>query len=372
MICKNCGREIEKNSVFCNWCGERQVKEKKKKDEIKVPSPQILPSGKWNIYLRAEQQSITEDTADKCIAKAKAVRAGFIEAQKKSARLTVSQAVEKFIAANDAVLSPSTVRGYQKTAHTHFCKYHDKLVTNVDWQKAINEEAKRYAPKSIHNAWGLMSKAMKYHGITPPEVKLPAKQPHELPWLNYQQIQIFLKEIHGEPCELAALLALHSLRKSELLDITPAKIDAQGIHVDGSRVVGPNGSIVQKQSNKTKAAKRVVPIMIPRLQELLLASKVAKDTPYVSQYHNTIFKQINRICVRAGLPEVGYHGLRRSFASLAYHLGWSERQTMAIGGWDDWQTMHKMYIKLDQTDLADAASKMQQFYGFTDEFTDGA
>lgn len=77
MKCKNCKRVIDDDSIFCKWCGERQIRERKKKDEIKVPSPRQLKSGKWNIELRAEGQSITEDTAALCEAKARAIRAGF-------------------------------------------------------------------------------------------------------------------------------------------------------------------------------------------------------------------------------------------------------------------------------------------------------
>ena len=77
MKCKNCKRVIDDDSIFCKWCGERQIRERKKKGEIKVPSPRQLKSGKWNIELRAEGQSITEDTAALCEAKARAIRAGF-------------------------------------------------------------------------------------------------------------------------------------------------------------------------------------------------------------------------------------------------------------------------------------------------------
>lgn len=369
MICKACKREIVDNSIFCNWCGERQVKERKKKDEIKVPKPTKLPSGKWNIYLRAEGQSVTEDSEEKCIAKAKAIRAGWIEQKKVLPKLSVSDAIGKYIQSNDAILSPSTLYGYRKIQKNHFKSYQTIDINTVDWQKAINEEAKHYAPKSLQNAWGLVAKTMRFHGIQPPNVSLPAKQSKELPWLNYHQIQTFLQAIYNQSCEMAALLALHSLRRSELLAITPSKVDSQGIHVDGAKVYTEH-RFVEKPTNKTKASKRIIPIMIPRLQELFASSNVKSGEPYMQQYHHTAYKQINKICEENGLPKVGYHGLRRSFASLAYHLGWSERQAMAIGGWDDWQTMHKIYIKLDESDLADAAEKMRSFYNFTDEITD--
>ena len=74
--CKSCKREVPDNATFCPWCGQKQVRERKKDGVIKVPEPKQLPSGSWRIYLRAEQQSVTEPTKDRCIAKAKAIRAG--------------------------------------------------------------------------------------------------------------------------------------------------------------------------------------------------------------------------------------------------------------------------------------------------------
>lgn len=27
MVCKNCKRQIDDDSIFCKWCGERQIRE---------------------------------------------------------------------------------------------------------------------------------------------------------------------------------------------------------------------------------------------------------------------------------------------------------------------------------------------------------
>ena len=97
--CKSCKREVPDNATFCPWCDQKQVRERKKDGVIKVPEPKQLPSGSWRIYLRAEQQSVTEPTKDRCIAKAKAIRAGFVEQQKKAKDqpLLLSEAIENYI-----------------------------------------------------------------------------------------------------------------------------------------------------------------------------------------------------------------------------------------------------------------------------------
>ena len=54
MKCKQCGREIPEAAISCCWCGVKQLRERRKKDAIKVPKPRKLRSGAWNIELRAE------------------------------------------------------------------------------------------------------------------------------------------------------------------------------------------------------------------------------------------------------------------------------------------------------------------------------
>ena len=119
MKCKSCGRDVPDNSIFCNWCGEKLLKERKKKDEIKVPAPRKLPSGSWRIYLDAEKQSITEKTKDLCISKAKAIRAGFIESKKNSPKITCRQAISKMMEEKKGIVSPSTMRNTERFSATH-------------------------------------------------------------------------------------------------------------------------------------------------------------------------------------------------------------------------------------------------------------
>lgn len=365
MICKSCKKKIPEGSNFCNWCGVKQGRAPKQKDEIRVPEPKKTPSGKWRIQLRAEGESVTEDTPALAVAKARAIRAGFIEQKKKTgARLSLGDAIDTYISNTDNLFSPATKRGYSIIRRNRFQAYMDvDIKTFTDWQAMVNEEKKLCSTKTLHNAWGLVSAVLNFNKITPPKVKLSQVIVPDQPWLTYEQIPLFCKAIYGEPCELGALLALSSLRRSELCAVTPdhVAVDGSSVLVSGAIVPDENNTFVHKDENKTQQSRRTVPVFIPRLRELLCA--MDRDCDFIVSMHpDTLRKRVNAICKKAGLPEVGLHGLRRSFASLGHHLGLSEQEVMAIGGWEDYQTVHKHYLKLSAKDHLRGHKKMERYY----------
>lgn len=366
MTCKDCGREIPENSIFCNWCGARQLRERRAREEIKVPTPKRLPSGSWNIVLRAEGVSVTEPTREKCLARARALRAGFLTEQKaRAARgLTLGEAIDKYVEDYGKALSPSTVRGYVKIRKTRFPqKINAPLSDLTGWQAAIDAAKSEYAPKTVFNSWGLVKTVMRENGVTPPAVKLPQKMKRELPWLSSDEILRFIDAIHGKKFEPAALLALHSLRLSEIFALTWGDIDLehQLVHVSGARVRDRNDRYIIKRENKSETSRRTVKIMIPRLSTCLAENRAAGLPPVPSSQHG-LTDSINAVCQREGLPQCGTHGLRRSFASLAYHLKMSELEAMQLGGWSDPHVMHEAYIRLEKADRLKAENEMEQFY----------
>ena len=364
MKCKTCKNEIPAGAIFCNWCGARQVREPKKRDDIHVPSPRLLKSGKWNIELRAEGLSVTEDTAELCTAKAKAIRAGFLAGEKKEAALTVGDAMQRYIDRRVNTLSPATVRGYYVIKRTRFLSLQGKDIRKyIDWQAACNAEALDCSPKTLRNAWGFMASVLRENDLPIPRIRLPQVPPKDKKWLTPDQIRVFVSAVRGTEIEIPALMALCGLRRSEIYAVSWDKIDkaCTKIKVSGAMVPDPSSHFVLKEANKNKTSTRTVPVMIPSLRSALQACEdktgmVAKDNP------NTLLEKVNNLCAAHDLPRVGVHGLRHSFASLAYHLGVPEREAMRIGGWADRETMHKIYVHLSQDDMTKYDDKLTDFY----------
>ena len=363
MKCKHEG--LPANASFCCWCGKKLVDDR---TETKVPAPKVLPSGTYynKIMVNGVRKSISAATEKEYYAKARAAKEGLIEIKKAAPKLTLGAAIDSYIESNSKTLSPSTIKAYKSYRENRFQAYMDKDINSIqNWQKVVNDEFDGISAKTLANAWRLITASMKAQSVPVPEVTLPKSAKANKPWLDFEQINTFLKAVEGEKCELAALLALHGLRRSEILALTSDKVNLEKgiIEVRGAMVYDDNGKLIEKATNKNKTSQRTVHIVIPRL-DTLLKNKTGR---LVTACPATLWKQINAVCEKAELPLVGVHGLRHSFASLAYHLGWSELTVMQEGGWSNTQTVHNIYTHLAARDKNDDIDRMRAFYGSKSE-----
>lgn len=284
--------------------------------------------------------------------------------KKESEKNTVSAAIDNYLSANEKSISPSTRRGYLTIKQNRFpelMNLHIDELTDAICQKAVNSES--VSPKTIKNSWALVSSAIKYATGKTYVVYLPKPVQNEHPFLQPEQIHIFINAIEGQPCEIPALLGLHSLRRSEIMGLKWENVDLKNglIHIRGSSVYDSENKLVNKPDNKNASSRRTVPIMIPRLKSLLTAATRTGEF-VVTCNPNTIWSQVNRICAENSLPLIGTHGLRHSFCSLAYHLGVSEKVAMQIGGWADYQTMRKIYTHVAESDVSKSVSAITSFF----------
>lgn len=340
----------------------------KKNIDLNIPKIVQLPSGSYSTKVMVDgiRHTITKDTPEECAAEATAIKYRAKEAKKtgKPTTLTLSDAIDAYIDARVGSLSPSTIysyKGYKKNNFQSMMKADVFSTTNEQWQSAIKRESVGKSPKYISNVWGLVSAAILESTGTKPRVNLPAKEKNERPFLDPDQILIFVDALKGETIEIAALLAISSLRRSEIKGLKWENVNLEKdiIIVSGAMVYTEIG-MAHKKQNKTKKSTRIIPI-IPPLKEALMAAE--RTSEYVVPYNGSwIYQRINEICEANGLPLVGVHGLRHSFASLAYHLQIPQKITMEIGGWSDPGTVDRIYTHLAQKDIANRAKEFSNFF----------
>lgn len=342
----------------------------KKNVDLNIPKIIQLPSGSYSTKVMVDgvRYTITKDTPEECAAEATAIKYGAKQAKKKEKtnKLSLSDAIDRYIDSRRGSASPATLYAYERYKANCFQSMMSADVfttTDEQWQAAIRRESKGKSPKYIANVWGLVRAAILEATGHTPRVNLPAKEKAERPYLDPEQVKIFVEAIKGDPVEIAALLALSSLRRSELKALTwdCINFEKKTISVKGAMVyAGKDGGMVHKKQNKTAASNRIVP-MIPPLEDALRTAD-RKSEYVVPQGGTCLFKRINAACEAHNLPKVGVHGLRHSFASLAYHLQIPEKIAMEIGGWSDDGTMRKIYTHLAQKDIADRAKDFSNFF----------
>lgn len=336
---------------------------------MKVPEPQKTKYG-WRIQLRINGQSIPVTSPDRktCIKQAARIKAELQAGARMPdiVGVSVEEAISKYIASKENVLSPSTVRAYhiiRKNRWKSIAYRKLKDIKPEEWQSIVSCEAKTCSPKTLRNAWGLLKSAAKAVHIILPEIRLPAKEKTAQKYLRPAQIPVFVEAVKETSFAVPLLLALSSLRISEIsaLRWEDMSVNARMIHVNGAVVLGADNKYHRKKTNKNLTSTRSFPIFIRELQEAINRDRKPSG-PVMTCSQNTIRRNLKRICAEHDLPELTVHGLRHSFASLAYHLQIPEKICMEIGGWADNHTMHTIYTHIAQEDVEHYGSALQQFF----------
>ncbi len=342
---------------------------------MKTPSARKLPSGKWFVQLRiqGESISITRDSQKEAVAEAMAIKAGVLQAAHTPiSDKTLTAAIDDWIESNDARLSPSTVRGYrtcQKNGFPTLMRRRCSSITDKMIEQAINAECRKYSAKTVTNRWRFIQQVLTWTTGKQYSAKLPQIVRPDIEFLDRSDLDKFLKYIQGSSVEIIALLALSSLRRSEIAalnwDHGDIDLEHRWIHVRGAMVPDEHHKMIVKETNKNDTSRRDVPIIAP-LYEALTA--VQQKTGYVVKLHPaTMLTRINSACAAAGVPQVGCHGLRHSFASLCHMLDIPPQVAMEIGGWADRATMDRIYTHVSRRDVDSYENAFTRYFESKDD-----
>ena len=333
--------------------------------KVKVPEAEKLPSGSYRcrVMVNGQKKSFTALTKREAEQAALEYKIGLLAEENEKPEITIRKAIDEYLALKSGVLSPASVRGHRIKQRCYLQGIMDTPLSKLSAatiQQEINSE--KCSSKTIRETWALIRPALKRYGVSY-DVSLPAVQSDEHAFLSADEIPVFLKEAEGSKYEIAFLLALHSLRVSEILGLRWENVDLkkQSITVRGATLFDENNKLVNKPTNKNRSSRRTIPIMIPRLLQLLSDAERTSEFVVIAN-PNSIRASANKICRKANLPEVGTHGLRHSFCSLAYKLGISEKVTMQLGGWSDYGTMRKIYTHIAQADISDSVQQIKNFF----------
>lgn len=325
---------------------------------MKIPEPKKNASGEWWIQLRigGKSMQVKGRTASECKKRAALIKSQNAFATRKQINFgdqTLRETIESYIAKRNNVLSPSTVRGYGIILRNRFKNYMPMKIKDIDWQEMVNDEYEYCGRKTVKNAWGLVSAALKASKFDfDPATVGETPKPH-VKRLAIAEIPEFIEYAKESPYQLGFLLALNGLRRSEIVALTYKNYDPNEnvLYVRGAVVPNAEHKFVFKQENKNDTSARTVPVMIEGLSELLKAHAGSSDR-IVTCHPQTLSKAVKRLCEKNGLTIVTIHGLRHTFAAFCYHNHVPQRIIMQWGGWKDQKTLDEIYLSLYDEDIA--------------------
>lgn len=358
MKCKKCKREIQKDFNLCPYCGYRLVPDA---TEIRVPEPKRKADGSYfaQVMYGNKRYTVSAPTLDEYKAKARDIKLGNVPEDEAVEFVSLGDVIDRYISDKHDKLSARTVLNYKSIRENVLDDPAVCSVYAIDWQKLVDYLSKTYSGGYIHVTWALIKIAMEYSGFSVPSVELP-KANKRSTILDDNEIKVLLEHIRGSKYEAAIILALHSLRRAEILALEVEDIYDGFIHVNKEYV--PDEYRVFNVENKTKTEKstRKIPVFVDRLYEVLpTTGRICHCNP------SHLTKAVKSLCKTAGLPECTPHDLRRSFASLAYSRGVPERRIMAYGGWSRPEVMYEVYVRLyDRTSKTDA-QPLKDYFNFT-------
>lgn len=371
MQCKNkgCGREIDADSVYCKWCGTRQVREQRSKNTAHTPTARKLPSGSWACRVRVNGRdvSITRETKEEAIAEAMAIKHGLKAPDKPRTSMTLAEAYTSYIESREGVLSPSTVAGYMRLRRNTFQRLMPmKLgsITSEQIQRDISAMAKGgKSPKYIANAEGLLSSVLKqFNPGVSYDLHLPPKRKPDLRQPDDKEIGAILTAFRGSPIELPVLMALWmGMRMSEILGARREDIDGGKLHICRAVVLDENNKPAEKDSAKTYAGDRWV--SVPGYIAQLIAATGRDSGPLVTFSGAAIYKRFVRTLDQAGIPRCRFHDLRHINAAVMVRLGVDSKYAQERNGWASDRMYKQVYAYAMSDQMTAINESIDDYFG---------
>lgn len=309
-----------------------------------------LPSGKWRtqVYVgkdRNGKRIMRSFTASTKKESEKLASIYLAEHNEYESSEKLSIAMERYIKAREAVISPLTVRGYKtiekmlKDDYGAFCERELSDIGKKELQAVVSDMTERkLSPKTIANRIGFLSAVFSYHDVRFPHVKLPEKKKPVLRIPSETDVKKIIKLVEGTEMEIPVLLAAFGgLRRGEIIALTMDDVIGNSIRVNKAIVESGDGSLVEKPP-KTYESNRTVEMPKYIIQKIKKRGYITKITK-----PRVLTNRFCRLMAANGMKGIRFHDLRHFCASYLLGLGIDEAFVMKRMGWSNSATMKNIY-----------------------------
>ena len=310
-----------------------------------MPNARKLPSGNYNClvfshydYSTGKKKKIYESFTAPTAAEAEMMAAEWKASRKsRGTDITVAEAIERYIAAKTAVLSPSTIRGYRSYQRTAFDKIGAVKLRQLDAETVqiwISCVSAAHSPKTTRNIYGLLSSALNmFLPGTTFCVALPAKRKQQYNLPPDEDIQKLLTYIRtysgGAELWIALMLAYYyGLRRGEICALTSEDLEGDVLTISKDVVMDENKQWITKNIPKTADSFRSL-----RLSGAVLEALKEKHGHFITCNPDALLSRFKRAIKAAGIKPFNFHILRHCYASRAAVMGVPDIYVAKMGGW---------------------------------------
>ncbi len=321
-----------------------------------------LPSGSWRVQAKAAGQvkSFTAPTKTEAERRAASWQLSAERSEIIPDKMTLGEAIDKYIKIKSNVLSPSTIRSYENIKRNALAPISNKPIEkldNITIQTVMNEYAASHSPKSVRNAYGLLTAVLKMYrpGFTP-SARLPQKKKVDIYIPTEEEIKTILKLSKDTPLETPLKLAIFGgLRAGEICALTPADIKDNTVSVTKSLVFGTDDTWYAKTPKSYSGNRTVV---LPEKLKLQINNdgRITDYNPHsLSQaYHK--FLKVN------SLPLHRFHDLRHFYISTLFDIGVPEKYIIAQVGHSSSSITKRVYDHISAGRQNDYTNKISGYF----------
>lgn len=282
--------------------------------------------------------------------------------------MTLGEAMSRYIDSKSAVLSPTTLVGYdviRRNRVQSLCAMRIMDITQEDIQRAINEDAINHSPKSVRNAHGFISAVMGvYRSDFNIITTLPQRKKPKISIPTQEEVDKLFAFFAGTEMEFPfAMAACCGLRESEISGLRWENVDfdTNTITITETVVMTPEGKYIRQNLTKTESSDRVIR-MYPFIREILLAKR--QNSGAITKLNPaSISHRFTRALPRAGVPHYRFHDLRHYLVSVMLSLNIPKMYIADYVGHADEHTINTTYghimasKKTEVEDIMDAYFK---------------
>lgn len=298
---------------------------------MKLPQPRQKENGRWIVQVMVDGKRVGKEfnTQHEALFWAAGLKTKQQEYKRNPSKMTVGQAVDRYIETKSSVLSPSTIRGYraiQKSRMDEILEIALEDLTQERVQRWVNATSKKVSAKTVANAHGLLSTVLReYRPSMTLHTTLPQKVRPDIQIPSESDLKAIMAVAKGTKYELPIALALWlGLRQSEIVGLTWDCVKGDTLHIKQAIVAGVNGP--ERKGTKTYAGKRT--IKMPPYVKALIDAQPREGAIIININGDAIYSGFSRICKRAGVPHFRFHDLRHANASIMLSVGIPDKYSM--------------------------------------------